>query len=139
LSLAKLSVFCQHNEIADRERYGTLQTYKGCGDVCTCYAFELICLERDATATKFNLLSKSFDYSEDCYPSCICNSNPSLWATTGRLNEGGEALPLTPKIKLPSYDKLLESAQKKVSPNYARDIIGALADEAGPKNELVNH
>ncbi len=46
---------------------------------------------------------------------------------------------MTPKIKLPTYEKLLSSAQKKVSPNYAKDILGALSDEQGPKNESINH
>ena len=87
LSAAKLSVYCTHNEIAGREKYGTLSTYKSCGDVCTCYAFELLCLERDATATNFELLSKSYDYSQSC-TTCICNSNPNLWATTERINNG---------------------------------------------------
>lgn len=62
-TFANIAIFCQHNERSELSRYGTLKEYEQCGDVCTCYAFELICLSRDATASKFTLLSKSFDYS----------------------------------------------------------------------------
>lgn len=51
MAFANVAIYCQHNERIEFSKYGTLKEYQQCGDVCTCYAFELICLTRDASAT----------------------------------------------------------------------------------------
>jgi len=40
-AFGNLAIYCKHNERSEFSKYGTFKDYQQCGDVCTCYAFEL--------------------------------------------------------------------------------------------------
>ena len=44
---ADLAVFCSRKDNPDLKAFGDFERYKGCGNECTCWALELICLIRN--------------------------------------------------------------------------------------------
>ena len=82
--LADLVVYCEHNTNAALKRTGGYKEYSECsGNVCTCYAFELLCMER-TPAGVFILESRNYDYASSCpITSCLCNlAGYNAWETT---------------------------------------------------------
>ena len=67
---ADLVVYCEHNENTALKRSGGFKEYSECiGDVCTCYAYELLCLvpiDEDAierTVDNVKLESVSYEFA----------------------------------------------------------------------------
>ena len=46
LASADPAFYCELKSNEDFKRYGDLQTYEECGELCDCYVFELLCLYR---------------------------------------------------------------------------------------------
>jgi len=86
------------------------------GEVCTCYAYELLCLKR--VKSEVSLEYTSYEEAEKCpITKCLCNfpESPQLWASTSNINDG-VSLPEPVKVQLPSPEQLSNIARKGSSP-----------------------
>ena len=82
---ADLAVFCEHNSDENLKRSGGFKEYSECiGNVCTCYAYELLCLQRQNEDGAITLESVSYDFAESCpITKCLCNlAGTAAWETT---------------------------------------------------------
>ena len=71
LASADLVVYCENNKDSNLRRTGGFTEYMQCGgDICTCYAYELLCLIRSADGADDDdkggiyLESVSYDYAQ---------------------------------------------------------------------------
>ena len=72
---ADAAFYCQNRVSTNLKGYGDVNFYESCGDLCDCFVFELLCLERSgANNDIITLESKDFAYADTCQISeCICN------------------------------------------------------------------
>jgi len=104
---ADLAVFCINNKDNALTRSGGFTEYSQCtGNICTCYAYELLCLRR-RSSDKFSLESVSYSFAQSCPISeCLCNlAGLGAWQTSKRINNG-VPLPDPIRVELPAPEEL---------------------------------
>ena len=109
--LADPAFFCQNKQISDFSAYGDVEMYEGCGDVCDCSIFELLCLVRSAETGQFTFESVSYEFASNCdFTECLCNIVDG-WSDASRpATSTSEPLPSPLLIGLPHYDDLVSLA-----------------------------
>ena len=72
---ADVAFYCENRLRTDLKGYGDVNFYESCGDLCDCWAFELLCLKRSgADGDVITLNSESYAYASSCaITECICN------------------------------------------------------------------
>ena len=130
---ANLAVMCERN-LDGKIIYGGIPEFKVCGDYCQCYVFELQCQVRYLKTELYTLKSLTYAESLDCID-CICNTETAEWSL--KLWDG-KALPLTPKLPVAAYDTFVNAAGQRVTPNYAREVLGYLSSQATPSGTPLN-
>ena len=110
LVIADLAIYCEHKTNDNLKGYAGFDEYRMCGDFCTCYAYELLCLQRQDN-NEITLESVSHDFAKECpITKCLCNLHGrDNWETTKQLN-GGKPLPHPIKVELHHFDELKEKA-----------------------------
>ena len=99
---ANLSVYCEPNTANSAPIVGNLAEYKACGTNCSCFIFELLCIEKYLKTDQYQLFKRTPTQAKDC-TNCICNSNKAAWE---EFEYKGESLPMTPKIPIADYTTL---------------------------------
>ena len=106
LTKADYAVQCSYIDDRSLNRNGDYELYEACDGECECYAFELLCLQRNDAY--FTLVPKTFDEAIACpVTKCLCNYDEEAWETTANVNNG-VALPKMRFHSLPPFSEAIE-------------------------------
>ena len=134
---ANLTIYCYVNKTPSDQRHGGLTTYQKCSqNKCTCFLYEHLCLERDVRKKAVVLKSMSISEAKKCN-SCICNEDEKSWALSQFLPGYNSALPNTPRIPLPQYEKYIEAVDKAENNSYTRNLFKSISQQRPRKDPVV--
>ena len=143
LTLAEPAFYCESKSNSKLANFGTFDRYKGCGEACNCYVFELLCLTRDSKDNSvFTLESEGYDYANSCLVTeCLCNTN-SGWEQWSKPANNDVSLPSPLMFELPPYDELRSTAKSDFKDGksvYYRGLFAELQKPHKRKDTIVNH